>query len=178
MRQRLRAARRALSTTQREQETNATVTALWPLVQDGACPLASYLALSDEPDLEVLHRRWWSLGQVLWLPRVSGPGTLTWHPLSSPELTVIGSYGIREPDPARVPAAPLPVDATVLVPGVGFTRNGQRLGQGKGFYDRVLAEHRGHTIGIAFTCQIVEALPSEPHDQRVAVVAAAGELLR
>jgi 5-formyltetrahydrofolate cyclo-ligase len=178
MRQTLRAARRALPAAQREHETSATVTALWPLVQDGMSPLASYLALSDELDLDALHRRWWSLGHLLWLPRVSGPGTLTWHPLSSPELTVIGSYGIREPDPVRVTAVALPADATVLVPGVGFTRDGQRLGQGKGFYDRVLAEHRGHTIGIAFACQVVEALPSESHDQRVAVVAAGGELLR
>jgi len=182
VRQTLRAARRALPVAQREHETSATVTALWPLLwpqlQHDACPLASYLALSDELDLDALHRRWWSLAQVLWLPRVSGPGALTWHPVSGPELTIIGSYGIREPDPARVPAAPLPADATVLVPGVGFTRTGQRLGQGKGFYDRVLADHRGHTIGIAFACQVVEILPCEPHDQRVAVVAAAGELLR
>ncbi len=178
LRQQLRATRRALSAAQRVDETMANVTALWPLVQDGTRPLASYLALSDELDLDALHHRWWSLGRVLWLPRVSGPGTLTWHAVNGPELTVIGSYGIREPDPARVPAAALPADATVLVPGVGFTRDGQRLGQGKGFYDRVLAEHRGHTLGIAFRCQVVENLPSEPHDQRVAVVVAAGELLR
>ena len=178
LRHQLRATRRALSATQRADETTANVAALWPLVQDDARPLASYLALGDELDLDALHHRWWALRRVLWLPRVSGPGTLTWHAVNGPELTVIGSYGIREPDPARIPATPLPSDATVLVPGVGFTRDGHRLGQGKGFYDRVLAEHRGHTIGIAFCCQVVESLPSEPHDQRVAVVAAAGELLR
>ncbi len=178
LRQTLRAARRALTPTQRAQEIDATVTTLWPLVQDSTGALASYLALADELDLDALHQRWWSHGRVVWLPRVSGPGTLTWHPLTGSDLTVRGSYGIREPDPARVPAAPLPADATVLVPGVGFTRYGQRLGQGQGFYDRVLAEHRGHTIGIAFRCQVVETLPCEPHDQPVARVVAAGDLLR
>ncbi len=178
LRQTLRAARRALAAAQREHETSATVAVLWPLVLNSVSALASYCALADELDLDALHHRWWSLGRPLWLPRVSGPGTLTWHPVRGPDLTVIGSYGIREPDPVRTPAAALPADATVLVPGVGFTRTGQRLGQGQGFYDRVLAEHRGHTIGIAFLCQVVESLPSEPHDQRVTVVAAGGDLLR
>lgn len=178
LRQVLRAVRRSLPAAQRDQEAAATVAALWPLVQDQTGALASYCALRDELDLDLLHRRWWSLGRVLWLPRVSGPGMLSWHPLTGPEPIIDGSYGIREPDPNRVPAAPLPADATVLVPGVGFTRDGHRLGQGRGFYDRVLAEHRGHTIGIAFRCQVVEALPHEPHDQQVAALIAAGERLR
>ena len=178
VRQQLRAARRALPDTQREHETSATATALWPLLIDGANELASYCALSDELALDHVHDRWWSLGRPVWLPRVSGPGTLTWHAVHDVALTAIGRYGIREPDPIRVPAAPLPADATVLVPGVGFTRDGHRLGQGQGFYDRVLADHRGHTIGIAFACQVVDTLPHEPHDQQVAAVVAGGEVLR
>jgi 5-formyltetrahydrofolate cyclo-ligase len=177
LRQQLRAARRLLSLTERADETAANIAALWPLVHDGARPLASYLALNDELDLDVLHHRWCSLGRALWLPRVSGPGMLTWHAVRGPDECSIGAYGIREPDPTRIAAATLPADATILVPGVGFTRDGHRLGQGKGFYDRVLAEHRGHTIGIAFRCQVVEHLPSEPHDQRVTMVAAGGSLL-
>jgi len=166
----LRATRQALPTSARAAETAETVAQIWTLVQDGTHPLASYLAARDELDLDALHHRWWSLGRPLWLPRVSGPGTLTWHPLTDPAHTLIGSFGIREPDPARVPAALLPAEATVLVPGVAFTRDGHRLGQGLGFYDRVLADHRGHTIGIAFRCQVVASLPIEAHDQRVAHV--------
>ncbi|HEX3134937.1 MAG TPA: 5-formyltetrahydrofolate cyclo-ligase [Planctomycetota bacterium] len=173
LRHTVRAARQALSASIRTRETAATVAQVWTLVQDGTHPLASYLAVRDELDLDELHYRWWSLGRVLWLPRVSGPGTLTWHPLTDLAHTRIGSYGIREPNPDRVPAAPLPTDATVLVPGVGFTRDGHRLGQGQGFYDRVLADHRGHTIGIAFRCQVVATLPTEAHDQRVARVISA-----
>ena len=169
----VRAARQALPAATRAAETSATVAQVWTLVQNDSRPLASYLALRDELDLDDLHRRWWNLGREVWLPRVSGPGALTWHPLTDLAHTLIGSYGIREPDPARVPAAPLPADATVLVPGVAFTRDGHRLGQGQGFYDRVLAEHRGHTIGIAFRCQVVATLPTEAHDQRVARVIAA-----
>jgi 5-formyltetrahydrofolate cyclo-ligase len=129
--------------------------------------LASYLALPEEVDLDALHRWWWSRGHPLWLPKVAGPGLLTWHPVSEPEHLLAGAYGTREPDPAHTPAAPLPTTATVMVPGVGYTRNGHRLGQGGGFYDRLLASHRGPTIGPAYLCQLVDTIPTGPHDRPV-----------
>jgi 5-formyltetrahydrofolate cyclo-ligase len=61
-----------------------------------------------------------------------------------------------------------------IVPGVGFDSSGVRLGRGGGFYDRALAAlHQAGTVvvvGIAFECQIVPALPSDPWDQGVDVV--------
>jgi 5-formyltetrahydrofolate cyclo-ligase len=173
LRAQVRAARRALNDHERAAASDTVIAQVWELLPRGDTPLASYLAMRDELALDALHLRWWSLGRPVWLPRVAAAGTLTWHPLRDPAHTVIGSFGIREPDPARVPAAPLPPDATVLVPGVAFTRDGRRLGQGQGFYDRVLADHRGHTIGIAFRCQMLDDLPTEPHDQRVAHVLSA-----
>ncbi len=175
LREQVRHARRTLTPQERGAEAAATVSTLWPLVAETPA-LASYLALRDELDLDALHQRWWALGRPLWLPRVSGPGTLTWHPLRDPAHTRLGSYGIREPDPALVPAAPLPADALILVPGVAFTRDGHRLGQGQGFYDRVLDGHRGHTIGIAFGCQLLDDLPRETHDRAVTRVVVAGEI--
>ncbi len=176
LRRTVRAARRALTPAQRAMETAATVAQLTALLLEHVgLPLASYLALPDELDLNALHQQWWTLQRPLWLPRVSGPGQLTWHPVRDPAHTVIGSYGIREPDPAHVPPATLPPDTTVLVPGVAFTRTGHRLGQGQGFYDRVLTTHRGHTIGIGYRCQLVDQLPIEPHDQLVAAVVMGGE---
>ncbi len=54
----------------------------------------------------------------------------------------------------------------ILVPGTAFTRRGERLGQGGGWYDRFLPGRRDHavTIGIGFAPQLVESLPTEPHD--------------
>jgi 5-formyltetrahydrofolate cyclo-ligase len=48
-----------------------------------------------------------------------------------------------------------------------LTPTGRRLGRGKGFYDRLLAEFRGHKCGVAFDAQIVATVPEEPHDVRV-----------
>jgi 5-formyltetrahydrofolate cyclo-ligase len=55
----------------------------------------------------------------------------------------------------------------VLVPGLGFDVNGGRLGRGGGFYDRLLAAGTACRVGVAFECQVVEALPLEPHDRRM-----------
>lgn len=52
----------------------------------------------------------------------------------------------------------------VLVPGVGFDLSGARLGRGKGFYDRYLEGKNVLTIGLAWTEQLVEKIPVEPHD--------------
>ncbi|PIE34450.1 MAG: 5-formyltetrahydrofolate cyclo-ligase [Ilumatobacter coccineus] len=72
---------------------------------------------------------------------------------------------IPEDDP---PPDPRQVDV-VIVPGVGFTPDGDRLGQGGGWYDRFLAQLRPGTptIGVCFAEQLQTTLPTEPHDVRV-----------
>jgi 5-formyltetrahydrofolate cyclo-ligase len=64
-----------------------------------------------------------------------------------------------------------PIDI-VLVPGIAFTRDGARMGRGLVFFDRFLAHRAGRAIkiGIAFSFQIVEWLPLEPHDVKLDLV--------
>lgn len=52
----------------------------------------------------------------------------------------------------------------VLVPGLGFSERGERLGRGKGYYDKELKENSALKVGIAFEMQIEESLPVDPHD--------------
>ncbi|HSG71095.1 MAG TPA: 5-formyltetrahydrofolate cyclo-ligase [Planctomycetaceae bacterium] len=81
-----------------------------------------------------------------------------------------GSYEISEPrhdlrsESSRI--VPLSDIDVILVPGIAFDRSGGRLGQGKGYYDKLLQEARPRStlIGLAFDCQIVDAVPREPHD--------------
>ncbi len=75
-----------------------------------------------------------------------------------------GPYGIWEPaDGHPVDLAELGI---LLVPGVAFTASGLRLGYGGGYYDRLFATPRLDAIraGVAFSCQLADALPTEPHD--------------
>lgn len=172
----LRALRRSLPPAQRAAEVAAACAACLRLVGDAAC--ASYAALPDELDLDGLHRALWAAGRGVLLPRVSGAAALAWHRVSGPDQLVPGAYGIREPDPRRAPAAELPPSAALLVPGVGFDRGGRRLGQGGGFYDRLLAARpdlRG--IGVGFACQLVPAVPVEVHDLPLRGLVIAGEVV-
>ena len=75
----------------------------------------------------------------------------------------IGAFNISEPA-AHCPTVALHELDFALVPGLAFDRAGRRLGRGKGFFDRLLAEVRGIKCGVAFDWQIVEAVPVEPHD--------------
>jgi 5-formyltetrahydrofolate cyclo-ligase len=79
---------------------------------------------------------------------------------------VAGRFGIPEPA-AHCPVFNLKQLDLALVPGIGFTLDGGRLGRGKGYYDRLLAEVPGVKCGVAFDCQIVTRLPMEPHDVRL-----------
>jgi 5-formyltetrahydrofolate cyclo-ligase len=79
---------------------------------------------------------------------------------------VQGRFGIREPAPLCKVSELKQLDL-VLVPALAFDGHGRRLGRGKGFYDRLLAEVSGTTCGVAFDQQLVPVLPVEPHDVRL-----------
>jgi 5-formyltetrahydrofolate cyclo-ligase len=79
---------------------------------------------------------------------------------------VAGKFGVREPV-ASCPEIPLNQFDLVLVPGVAFDLSGNRLGRGRGFYDRLLAEAGGVKCGVGYDLQLLEKIPAEPHDVKV-----------
>ncbi|MGA3164442.1 MAG: 5-formyltetrahydrofolate cyclo-ligase [Verrucomicrobiota bacterium] len=79
---------------------------------------------------------------------------------------VAGEFGIREPA-AKCVEIPLSKFDLVLVPGVAFDLQGHRLGRGRGFYDRLLAEVRGVKCGVAFDEQLASEVPAGMLDVQV-----------
>ena len=178
LRRELRRARRALPPAQAAAEAAATVAALEVWLATRADPvIAAYMALPGELDLGALLARRWAAGLVVWLPAVRGVG-LDWHAVTSRDQLRPGAFGVSEPDPGLVPAGAVPAHTVALVPGVGFGRDGRRLGQGGGFYDRFLASHPGPAIGIGYACQRCDGLPVEPHDRPMTGVLLGGDWLR
>lgn len=55
----------------------------------------------------------------------------------------------------------------LLIPGLSFSPEGERLGRGKGFYDRFLENFKGIKIGLCFECQIENGIPTEEHDKKM-----------
>lgn len=78
------------------------------------------------------------------------------------------AFGVTEGLPSGSPWLDTPYKVVepnwFLVPGVGFSTLGKRLGRGKGFYDRFLETHSGIKIGLAWSGQLRENIPVESHD--------------
>ena len=127
-------------------------------------PIAVYLASPQEIDLSPFIRKMLTMGVKVVAPRWNG---------ETYELAVLkglddarlrkGPMGILEPAEAEI-VSPKEVEVW-LVPGLAFTRSGKRIGYGGGWYDRLLADIKFPlSIGIAHAFQVVDDLPSEPHD--------------
>ena len=135
----------------------------------GARTVAIFAPQLREPDVELL----WMHGSVksFAYPRVVD-GRLDLFRVDSLHELAPGAFGVREPE-ARIDNAidPGTLDL-ILVPGVAFTRSGERLGRGGGFYDRLLASLPAHTckVGVCFDSQVQHELPVEMHDQRVDLI--------
>lgn len=79
------------------------------------------------------------------------------------ELVSGSDFGVPILCPKKT--APKVSPEILLIPGLGFSKNGTRLGRGKGFYDQYLSEHKGLIkIGLCFEEQVLDSLPKESHD--------------
>jgi 5-formyltetrahydrofolate cyclo-ligase len=77
-----------------------------------------------------------------------------------------GYFGIREPA-SSCPEIPLEKFDLILVPGMAFDWNGNRLGRGRGFFDRLLAKSSGLKCGVSHDFQLIGKVPAEPHDAKL-----------
>lgn len=111
-------------------------------------------------------------GKRVSFPR-AGPGGLSLHEMTDWSQLSPGAYGIPEPAAEAPVVSPAVIDIA-LVPGLAFTADGRRLGQGGGYYDRLLPALGGESWGVSFAVQVVEALPTQTHDRPVDRVLWAG----
>ena len=135
-------------------------------------PIAVYLASKEEIDLADFITAALSVGCAVVAPRWNGTDYELVR-LQDFATLVKGPHGILEP-PAGPAVRPEDVRAW-LVPGLAFTKDGGRLGYGGGWYDRLLCRAAKQTpkIGIAYGFQLVDDLPTEPHDVRLTSVESA-----
>ncbi len=90
---------------------------------------------------------------------------------------VTGKFGVREPSSSCAEIAFDKFDL-VLVPGMAFDLTGNRLGRGRGFYDRLLVETSGIKCGVGYDFQLLEKIPVEPHDAKVNFIVTPNRLVR
>ncbi|MDE6668296.1 MAG: 5-formyltetrahydrofolate cyclo-ligase, partial [Muribaculaceae bacterium] len=108
----------------------------------------------------------WSGRKHFYLPRVNGVN-LEILPYEQTRLE-LGSFHIEEPtgddmvDPSQI--------EMMVIPGVAFDRRGNRMGRGKGFYDRLLQTAKATKIGVGYEFQLMDEIPTEEHDVPMDIV--------
>lgn len=130
--------------------------------------LSTYLPTPNEADVTDALKALLEQGCGVYGPSSIGQG-FEFRQFASMDELIPGRFDIREPLRSNPELRLEDVDY-VFVPGLGFDRQGHRLGRGNGGYDRWLAKLRAVNTkakvwGIAFECQLTAEVPTEPHDQ-------------
>ncbi|MCM1310282.1 MAG: 5-formyltetrahydrofolate cyclo-ligase [Bacteroides sp.] len=125
-----------------------------------------YSSLPDELSTREFIDKW-AGRKHFFLPRVNGVN-LELLPYERTRLH-LGAFHIEEPDGDEI-VDPALMDL-IVVPAVAMDSAGNRLGRGRGFYDRLLASTRATAVGVGYDFQLVaEGIPVEPHDAPLDIV--------
>lgn len=156
-----------------KEQSRRLVDRLWRFLQSQSGFWGIYCPLRDEPDLrDLLHIS----SKIQWaFPVVLGPTQMEFRLFQGEDQLVASSWGLCEPND-KAPKVEGDQMQGLLVPGLAFDRFGYRLGRGGGFYDRFLQDFKGLKLGVTFQEALsLEALPSEPHDQKMDFVVSPNE---
>lgn len=126
-----------------------------------------YASLPDEvPTLRLLEKA--SSHHRIVLPCVTGPSTMELREYTGSADLTMGAF--RIPEPTGRLFVHLSDIELALIPGMAFDAAGHRLGRGKGYYDRFLAQTHMQNVrkwGVCYDFQMLDSIPSDAHDQLV-----------
>ncbi|MFC4020724.1 5-formyltetrahydrofolate cyclo-ligase [Micromonospora sp. GCM10011542] len=137
--------------------------------------MTAYVPVGSEPggaDLPAVLRAALPAGAELLLPVLRDDLDLDWATYTGPDGLAAAGRGIREPTGPRLGVGAVTDADLVVVPALAVDRRGRRLGRGGGSYDRALARVSADTLTVVplHDGELVETLPTEPHDRPVRAV--------
>jgi 5-formyltetrahydrofolate cyclo-ligase len=167
LRAKIRAALEKISPAVRAVESNGLCERLEVRLRSAGTVLF-FAPMSDELDVWPLLEKFLAAGKICALPfydaekKHYGARQIK----NSAADLIAGKFGVREPisDCFEIPLERFDL---VLVPGMAFDWSGNRLGRGKGFYDRLLEKSSGIKCGVSYDFQLLEKIPIELHDAKV-----------
>jgi 5-formyltetrahydrofolate cyclo-ligase len=133
-----------------------------------------YFPHKNEVDTTYIIEKLLEQGKDVILPKVVG---FHINPIKISDLTSLksGYAGIKEPEGETYPLEKVDI---IVIPAIAFDMTGHRLGYGKGYYDRLLSKVDALKIGLAYDFQVLEKLPSEPHDIPVDMIITPTKIIR
>lgn len=173
--------RDAMSSAARTSASRAILEKVSALPQYGnAKVVLTYMGFGTEIETQPFFERIIADGKIVVLPRVDRASqTLILHSARGMSELLTSKYGILEPGTDAPIVAVTSVDF-VLMPGVAFDRNGNRLGYGRGYYDKLMSTANPALARVAagFSCQIVDKVPVGPHDKKVDCIITENEIIK
>ena len=131
--------------------------------------VAGFLSTPTEPPTRRLLEVLIEAGCEVIVPVVAGE-RLDWARYTIGADVRTTELGVEEPVGERLGEGALAAADIVLVPALLVDQTGNRLGRGRGYYDRALATVTARTVAVVFDDELVEQLPVEDHDRRVGAV--------
>jgi 5-formyltetrahydrofolate cyclo-ligase len=145
-----------------------------------ASPVLFYMPIRGEADILPMLKKALEEGCRCALPKCAPGGRLRLYFISDLQRDVApGMWGIPEPVEGRAQECTGELFSVIMVPGIAFSRRGERIGYGGGYYDRLLASSgRGsYKIAPAFAMQILPVLPNGPLDGLVDAIVTENEII-
>ncbi len=124
----------------------------------------AYWSMPDEVNTHSIINSYYKSKTIL-LPVMAGNNLILRVYQGYNSLKPDSKYGILEPTGSNFDNYKS-IDL-IIVPGVAFSYNNYRLGRGKGYYDRLLANNSGYKTGLAFSFQMFDQIPFEQHDVKL-----------
>lgn len=120
-----------------------------------------YVNFKSEVETRSIIEKAWTMNKKVAVPKVEGDEMSFYYISSFADLNE-GYRGIMEPN-SRLQAQDEHV--LIILPGAAFDKIHNRIGYGKGYYDKYLNAHKAHhTLALAFECQMVDNIAAEPFD--------------
>jgi 5-formyltetrahydrofolate cyclo-ligase len=128
--------------------------------------VAAYVSVDTEPPTLLLLDALLGHGARVLLPVIDALA-LDWAAYTGPADLSAGPLGLSEPATPRLGADALTQADVVIVPALAADRLGNRLGRGRGFYDRALIDVAAPIVAVLYDAELVDDVPAEAHDRRV-----------
>jgi 5-formyltetrahydrofolate cyclo-ligase len=135
----------------------------------GVGTIAAYYSVGIEPPTEALIEALLAGGSRVLLPVIDG-AALDWAAYTGPNELTRGPFGLSEPSGPRLGEDALAQADVVVMPALAVDRLGNRLGHGRGFYDRALIDVAAPIVAVVYDAELIDDVPAEAHDHRVDAV--------
>ncbi len=163
----LKAARDGMSESERREKSAAVLKLLtdWEIYKK-ARAVMTYVSFGSEVGTDAIIEKILSDGKTAAVPLCGDGAEMTARVIRARNELSPGTYGVPEPTESSPLLSKDDIDL-MIVPGLGFDKSGNRIGYGKGYYDRYLKNYRGVSVGLCCGACLRDNICGGPHDQKV-----------